>query len=56
METLFLSTDAAPLSPVDALRLLMVYMVTHEGLTNDTRRRLTEMAGIGPEDQVSLNL
>ena len=40
-----------PLSPTDKMRLLMIYMITQEGIRQDERRQLIQLAGISPEDQ-----
>ncbi|EOD21796.1 Sec1, SM superfamily protein [Emiliania huxleyi CCMP1516] len=49
-----LADDATARSPIDALRLLMVYVVTQEGIKPEVRRELFELAGIQPEDQVAI--
>mmetsp|Transcript_14365 Transcript_14365/g.39000 ORF Transcript_14365/g.39000 Transcript_14365/m.39000 type:complete len:171 (+) Transcript_14365:1651-2163(+) len=43
---------STPLSPIDGLRLLMIYAIVHGGIKPDDRRRMMDAAGIGPEDQV----
>ena len=40
------------LSPEDKMRLLMIYVITQEGIRQDERRQLNQLAGISPEDQV----
>lgn len=39
------------LSPEDKLRLLMIYMITQDGIRQDERRQLIQLADISPEDQ-----
>ena len=39
------------LSPEDKIRLLMIYMITQDGIRQDERRQLIQLAGISPEDQ-----
>jgi len=43
-----------PVSIVDKLRLLMIYVVTQDGVKQDERRQLNVLAGIAPEDQVTI--
>jgi len=43
-----------PLSPEDKIRLLMIYLITQEGIKQDERRQLIQLAGISPEDQVAI--
>ena len=40
-----------PLSPEDKMRLLMIYVITQDGIRQDERRQLMQLAGISPEDQ-----
>jgi syntaxin-binding protein 1 len=42
------------LSPEDKIRLLMIYVITQEGIRQDERRQLNQLAGISPEDQVAI--
>ena len=43
-----------PLSPEDKLRLLMIYVITQDGIRQEERRELNRLAGISPEDQVAI--
>ena len=42
------------LSPVDKMRLLMIYVITQDGIKQEERRQLNHIAGISPEDQVAI--
>lgn len=41
-------------SPEDKMRLLMLYVISQDGIKQDERRQLMELAGILPEDQVAI--
>jgi len=43
-----------PFSPEDKMRLLMIYVSTQDGIKQDERRQLLQLAGISPEDQVAI--
>lgn len=53
LRDLFRNTDVA-LSPADRMRLLMIYIITQDGIKPEERRELIELAGIMPEDQVAI--
>jgi len=43
-----------PISPEDKMRLLMIYLISQDGIKQDERRQLMELAGISPEDQAAI--
>ncbi|KAL1529052.1 hypothetical protein AB1Y20_000015 [Prymnesium parvum] len=43
-----------PLSEMDKMRLLMIYVITQEGIKSEERRQLMTLAGIQPEDQLTI--
>lgn len=53
LKALLLRRDLA-LSPEDKMRLLMIYVITQEGLRQEERRELNRLAEISPEDQVAI--
>lgn len=53
LKGLLLRKDLA-LSPEDKMRLLMIYVITQEGLRQEERRELNRLAEISPEDQVAI--
>ena len=42
------------LSPEDKMRLLMIYVITQDGIKQEERRELSRLADISPEDQVAI--
>ena len=49
-----LEREDIPFSPEDKMRLLMIYVATQDGIKQDERRQLLNLAGISPEDQVAI--
>jgi len=43
-----------PISPEDKIRLLMVYLISQDGIKMDERRQLMELANIAPEDHAAI--
>jgi len=43
-----------PISPEEKMRLLMIYLISQDGIKQDERRQLMELAGISPEDQAAI--
>mmetsp|Transcript_61518 Transcript_61518/g.162860 ORF Transcript_61518/g.162860 Transcript_61518/m.162860 type:complete len:347 (-) Transcript_61518:42-1082(-) len=43
-----------PLSEGDKIRLLMIYVITQDGIKSEERRQLMQLAGIQPEDQLTI--
>ncbi|KAG8461329.1 hypothetical protein KFE25_010516 [Diacronema lutheri] len=41
-------------SPQDKMRLLMIYIISQEGIRDDDRRRLMDAAGLSPDDQAAI--
>jgi len=43
-----------PLSDEDKVRMLMAYVITQDGIKSEERRQLMQLAGIQPEDQLTI--
>eukprot|EP00326_Haptolina_ericina_P017194 CAMPEP_0181195132 /NCGR_PEP_ID=MMETSP1096-20121128/14712_1 /TAXON_ID=156174 ORGANISM="Chrysochromulina ericina, Strain CCMP281" /NCGR_SAMPLE_ID=MMETSP1096 /ASSEMBLY_ACC=CAM_ASM_000453 /LENGTH=566 /DNA_ID=CAMNT_0023284691 /DNA_START=96 /DNA_END=1796 /DNA_ORIENTATION=+ len=44
----------SPLSAEDKMRLLMIYVITQDGIKSEERRQLMSLANISPEDQLTI--